>query len=173
MPDVTGPVSRFVADIDFENRVVALDATISKSPDADLEIAIWRLGDGTVIKSENTEINENQSFTYTFDKPGTYQISYSIIDTNDLSDKAFCSITFETEQNEENTLNNTGYLSYNNGTDCGKSYASYNNSGGIYALNESRSDIREALMYAGGGVGLLAGAVFFNITWFVLKRRNK
>lgn len=174
VPDISGPVSRFIADIDYETRTVNLDATISKSSDADLEIAIWRFGDGKVQKNEDDNIASSQSISHTFTSAGTYQISYSIIDSNDLSDEAFCTITFsqEVDKTDASKLINSGFLDYNGGTSCGKSYAEYNQYSGIYAINQSKSDTREALMYIGGGVSVLIGLVVFNVTTRLLKKRK-
>lgn len=174
VPDVSGPVSRFIADIDFENRTVNFDATITKSTDADQKITIWRLGDGKVIKSVGAEdIVGNELIEYTYDKPGTYQIGYSVIDDNDLSDEAFCTITFK-DDGEKRIVPSSPELSigfqierngeYSNVSDegfrdkdlvsdqCGKSYTSYNSDGGIYSINESKSEIREAFFIIGVGV---------------------
>ena len=149
VPDISGPVSRFVANIDFDSGTVNLDATISKTTDAEKKITIWRMGDGKVIKSSSISgINENESLEYKFETPGAYTIGYSIIDTNDLSDEAFCTITFPADQEQEtNTVSST----------CGKSYQSYNQAGGINAINTYRSQIRSALLQITIGIGLLIG----------------
>lgn len=58
MPDISGSVYRFIADISYEKRTVHLDSTISKSKDANLEIAICRFSDGKVQKDKNSIISE-------------------------------------------------------------------------------------------------------------------
>lgn len=177
-PDINGPVSRFITNIDFENRTVELDSTISKSLFGDMEITLWRLGDGTTIKSTENEVNKNEILSHTYDKPGTYQISYSIIDSNDLSDEAFCTVIFDTEEvaesNGEKVLKNVGYVdNYAGGTDCGKSYSGYNQQGGIYAINATREDTREALFMIGSGAGLLLSVFAMNVIINLIYVRGK
>jgi hypothetical protein len=192
VPDISGPVSRFIADVDFENREVHLDATISKTTDSEKKITIWRLGDGKMMKAdEHDTILDNESLTYQFEEPGTYTISYSIIDDNDLSDEAFCTVTFfEASENEpaDQTadMNNQDFSNSNvplnaygmpvvNTTDtsCGKSYVSYNQSGGIDTINTYRAQIREGLVSVGAGVIILIAGVLLNkliVVLFIKKR---
>ena len=152
VPDINGPVSRFIATIDFETRTVNLDSTISKTIDAEEKIAIWRFGDGNVIKSMGIEeIVSNEVIQYQFLKPGTYLIGYSIVDANDLSDEAFCTVTFSPQVVETDSKNTQQVEEIFDGYDqeCGKSTTAYNNQDNVYFINSSRAEIRVALFMIG------------------------
>jgi hypothetical protein len=154
VPDVSVPVSRFVADIDFETRTVELDSTISKIYGSPKDITIWRFSDGTTIKNTSTEdIEKNEIITHTFDEPGRYSIGYSIIDEDNLSDEAVCTLSFKEESDketegdkEEHTLSaeSADWVS----SECGKSYTQYNSSDQIYDINVNKRYIRQAIYYA-------------------------
>lgn len=163
VPNINGPVSRFIANIDFETQTVSLDATISKTIDAEEKIAIWRFGDGKVIKSVGLEeIEENEVLEYQFQKPGTYVLGYSIVDTNDLSDEAYCTITFVDESKKITKTNPEAPTVDGVDVDCGKSTTAYNNQYNVETLNSSRAEIRLALFNIGLSLVILLGTLIFN-----------
>ncbi len=163
VPDVTSPVSRFVASVDFDERTVELDSTISKSYSSPIDISIWRFGDGEVIKSaDKSEISDNEVITHVFDEPGTYTVGYSIIDEDDLSDEALCTITFEDpdadpSENSEYGTENEDWIS----SDCGKSYVEYNSWETITNINANKQTIRHSILFIIGSILVILYTVFF------------
>ncbi len=186
VPNIASPVSRFVADVNFNDREVTLDSSFSKSDSAPLKVTIWRMGDGKVFKSDtDQEIDEKTSITYKFNEAGRYTIGYSIIDENNLSDEAFCTVTFaeEPKENEKNDSNNTDDKNNNvnasvskyspniNNQDdvsntCGKSTTNYNNSATVMELNYQQRQVREGLF-------VIAIAVVILVYTFVFIRPKK
>lgn len=159
VPDVSGPVSRFVAGVDYETRTVSFDSTFTKASSSPVDIAIWRFGDGQVIKSDTSgDISDNEVIEHTFNEPGTYTIGYSVIDKNDLSDEASCTVTFASEEDEEGSTED-----YTSPT-CGKSATEYNSTVSVVQMNSDRSGIRQSIIL--GVIGLL---VLLYTTLFVRK----
>jgi hypothetical protein len=157
VPDVRVPVSRFVANVDFETRTVEFDSTISKVHTSPMEIAIWRMGDGEVIKSNtDDEISENEVITHTFDQPGVYNVGYSIIDEDNLSDEATCTLSFSDgdqardQEGSEDAGESSSQAASSNwvSDECGKSYTQYNSSDLIYKINRNKRVIRHSIIYS-------------------------
>lgn len=140
VPDVSVPVSRFIANVDFDTRTVELDSTISKVYSSPLDITIWRFGDGRVIKSGGeSEIKDHEVISYTFEESGSYTIGYSIIDKDDLSDESLCTISFSDDEGVYRD-----WIS----DECGKSYIEYNSVDNVYRINANKRLIRQSILYA-------------------------
>ncbi len=170
VPDVSVPVSRFVANVDFEARTVELDATISKVYSSPIDITIWRMDDGSVIKStEKGEIKDNEVLTHTFEEAGVYDIGYSIIDEDNLSDEAVCTISFAKETEDSEEENEEDYGTGNWISDgCGKSYTQYNSVNQIYEINVNKRLIRHSIIYM-----LMSVLVFVYTALFVRPKKQK
>jgi hypothetical protein len=171
VPDVSVPVSRFVANVDFETRTVELDATISKVYSSPIDITIWRMDDGSVIKStEKDEIKDNEILTHTFEEAGVYDIGYSIIDEDNLSDEAVCTISFaEENEDTEEEVDEADYGTDNWISDgCGKSYTQYNSVNQIYEINVNKRLIRRSIIYI-----LMSALVFVYTALFVRPKKQK
>lgn len=159
VPDVSVPVSRFIANVDFDTRTVELDSTISKVYSSPVDITIWRFGDGSVIKSGGeTDIRDHEVISHTFEEPGSYTIGYSIIDEDDLSDESLCTISFADEED--------GVFSDWISDECGKSYVGYNSLDNVYGININKRLIRQSILYAIASLLVIVYTVFF-----VKKRR--
>ncbi|MBD3362657.1 hypothetical protein GF362_02975 [Candidatus Dojkabacteria bacterium] len=93
-PAAFNPIARFVANIDWENRIIEFDASISKTYKDEVEKYIWRIDDGTGLVGE-------KKLAHQFKYPGYYNVRLSIIDMNGQSDVASCTILFPADEIEK------------------------------------------------------------------------
>ncbi|MEI7579797.1 MAG: hypothetical protein WCJ58_07260 [bacterium] len=171
LPNIADPVSRFIVNVDFENRQVELNSAISKTNGADLKITLWRMGDGSTLVASDAEIiKKNESISYTYKSTGAYTIGYSIIDNNDLSDEAICVIKFvNPEEEAAKQANDSNYKKEKSSISesCGKSALDYNQNGGAESINAHKSQIRYALLLIGEAIIIL---IFMPTTSYLVKR---
>jgi hypothetical protein len=126
-----------------------------------MDITIWRLGDGHVLKSDSDSgIKSNEVLEHTFVKPGTYTFGYSIIDGNDFSDEATCTVTFA-DPNDKESKDRIS-------EDCGKSPVGYNSQEALYNMNVNRRSVRNSIIMI-----VSAGFVMAYTLIFVKKKEEK
>ena len=106
------PVARFTTSIDWKNRTINLDGSMSKTFNNNIDKYIWRIDDGTSL------ITTDNHLSHKFDYPGYYYIQMSIIDDNGQSDVADCTILMPTSNLKK-------ILSTEYGYDQDKTQASY------------------------------------------------
>lgn len=85
-----GPVARFIVKVDWENKEVKLDASMSKSYKNNFKKLIWRIDDG--------EAYTGTQVAHKFKYPGYYTIKLSVIDSFDQSDQAICNLNIPPKQ---------------------------------------------------------------------------
>jgi len=94
IPQKFNPIARFAANMDWDNKTITLDASMSKAFEDQITNYIWRIDDGTSLTG-------SKEFTHTFKNPGYYYIQLSIVDADNQSDVATCRILIPPEELEQ------------------------------------------------------------------------
>jgi PKD repeat protein len=69
------------------NDTITFDASASYDPDGSILFYVWDFGDG------NNVTKQNPTHTYSYTQEGSYAVTLTVIDNDELSDKTIIGIT--------------------------------------------------------------------------------